>query len=114
MDHVRFFRFPFFISTHATGYHPIRAFRLLVVLQLMPVATTQLGQANLSKTKAHTEAPMTHLGSTAAAGPIADRVSFVWCCLAFDFSIQQFCDEDGFGEAPKKGTVETTTLEKGR
>ena len=32
---------------------------------------------------------MTHLGSTAAAGPIADRVGFVWCCLAFDFWIQQ-------------------------
>ena len=32
---------------------------------------------------------MTHLGSTAAAGPIADRVSFAWCCLAFDSWIQQ-------------------------
>ena len=55
----------------------------------MLVGTRQIGQANLSKTKPHTEAPMTQLGSAAAAGPIADRVGFVWCCLAFDFWIQQ-------------------------
>ena len=35
--------------------------------QLMPVGTAQFGQANLSKTEAHTETPMTQLGRAAAS-----------------------------------------------
>ena len=33
----------------------------------MPVDTAQFGQADLSKTEAHTEAPMTQLGRTTAS-----------------------------------------------
>ena len=34
----------------------------------MPVGTAQFGQADLSKTEAHTEAPMTQLERAAASG----------------------------------------------
>ena len=54
------FRFPFFVSTDAS------------------IGTTQLGQASLSKTEAHTETPMTQLGRAAASGSIIDRVWFVY------------------------------------
>ena len=42
------------------------SFRLLFSFELMPVGTTQFGQADLSKTETHTEAPMAQLGRTAA------------------------------------------------
>ena len=43
----------------------------------MSVGTTKFGQADLSKTEAHTEAPMTQLGRATASSPITDRVWFV-------------------------------------
>ena len=43
----------------------------------MPVDTAQFGQADLSKTETHTEAPMTQLGRAAASGSIIDHVWFV-------------------------------------
>ena len=52
------FRFPFLIST-------------------VPAGTAQFGQADLSKTEAHTEAPMTQQGCAAAPGSIIDHVWFV-------------------------------------
>ena len=53
----------------------------------MPVGTAQFGQADLSKTEAHTEAPMTQLGRAAASGSIIDHV---W--LAKKFS-ERICNE---------------------
>ena len=41
------------------------------------VGTAQFGQANLSKTETHAEAPMTQLGRAAAPGSIIDHVWFV-------------------------------------
>ena len=41
------------------------------------VGTAKFGQANLSKTEAHTEAPMTQLGRAAASGSIIDHFGFV-------------------------------------
>ena len=43
----------------------------------MPVGTAQFGQADLSKTEAHTEAPMTELGRAAASNAIIDPVWFI-------------------------------------
>ena len=43
----------------------------------MPVDTAQLGQADLSKTETHTEAPMTQLGRTATSRSIIDHAWFV-------------------------------------
>ena len=52
-------------------------FRFLFLFRLMPVDTAQFGQADLSKTEAHTEAPMAQLGRAAASGSIIDHVWFV-------------------------------------
>ena len=41
------------------------------------VGTAQFGEANLSKTETHTEAPITQLGRAAAPGSIIDHVWFV-------------------------------------
>ena len=43
----------------------------------MPVGAAQFGQADLSKTEAHTEAPKTQLERAAASGSIIDHVWFV-------------------------------------
>ena len=43
----------------------------------MPVDTAQFGQADLSKTETHTEAPMTQLGRTATSRSIIDHAWFV-------------------------------------
>ena len=43
----------------------------------MPVDTAQFGQADLSKTETHTEAPMTQLGRAAASSSIIDHVWFL-------------------------------------
>ena len=40
----------------------------------MPVDTAQFGQADLSKTETHTEAPMTQLGRAATPMKIAQRI----------------------------------------
>ena len=40
----------------------------------MPVDTAQFGQADLSKTEAHTEAPMTQLGRTTASMKITQPI----------------------------------------
>ena len=40
----------------------------------MPVGTAQFGQANLSKTETHTEAPMAQLGRAATPMKIALRI----------------------------------------
>ena len=42
--------------------------------QLMPVGTAQFGQAYLSKTEAHTEAPKTQLGRAAVSRALIDHV----------------------------------------
>ena len=39
----------------------------------MPVGTAQFGQADLFKTEAHTEAPMTQPGRATASRSIIDR-----------------------------------------
>ena len=44
--------------------------------QLMPVGTTQFGQADLSKTETDTEAPMTQLGRAAASSSIIGTTQF--------------------------------------
>ena len=65
IDHVCFISFPDFW------------------FQLMPVGTAQFGQADLSKTEAHAEAPMTQLGRAAASSLIIAHVwfvSFAICC----------------------------------
>ena len=43
----------------------------------MPVDIAQFGQADLSKTETHTEAPMTQLGRTATSRSIIDHAWFV-------------------------------------
>ena len=43
----------------------------------MPVGTTQVGPADLSKTELRTEASMTQLGRTAESGSSIDHVWFV-------------------------------------
>ena len=49
----------------------------------MPLDTAQFGQADLSKTEAHTEAPMTQLGRAAASSSIIDHV----CLFRFLFPV---------------------------
>ena len=43
----------------------------------MPVGIAQFGQTDVSKTKTHTEAPMTQLGRTATSRSIIDHAWFV-------------------------------------
>ena len=55
---------------------------LLFHFQLMQVGTAQFGQADLSKTEAHAEAPMTQLGRAAASNLI---IAHVWLVSFFHF-----------------------------
>ena len=49
-------------------------FCFLFLFRLMPVDTAQFGQADLSKTETHTEAPMTQLGRATASSQVINHV----------------------------------------
>ena len=53
----------------------------------MPVSTTQFGHADLSKTEADTEAPMTQLGRAPASSSIIDHVCFITFSDLFQFQL---------------------------
>ena len=71
------FIFFFFKINRCVNRSCLVSFVLCFEFQLVPVSTTQFGQADLFKTETHTEAPMTQLGRAAASGSIIDHGWFV-------------------------------------